>query len=83
VATVGSALGRGLANLVAMLDPELIVIGGGLGSVGDMMLDPAREALAASLFGRPHAAPPSIVTAAFGERATAIGAALRAAEELG
>ena len=35
-----------MANLVAALDPPLVVVGGGVSAAGDLLLDPARAALA-------------------------------------
>lgn len=78
VAQVGADLGRGIANLVASFDPELIVIGGGLGSVGEVLLDPARRVLADSIHGGSHRKPPPIVVAQLGAAAGAIGAAVMA-----
>lgn len=40
---LGSMLGRAVASLVAVLDPELVVIGGGVSAVGDLLLDPIRK----------------------------------------
>ncbi|MCX8529106.1 MAG: ROK family glucokinase [Rhodoluna sp.] len=41
---LGSMLGRAVATLVAVLDPELVVIGGGVSAAGDLLLDPIRKA---------------------------------------
>lgn len=41
----GRYLGIGLSDVVEVLNPELIVLGGGLTSIGSMMLDPCLEAL--------------------------------------
>jgi len=41
VAQTGYYVGVGLASLVNMFNPELIVIGGGLSNIGDMLLEPA------------------------------------------
>ena len=49
--SVGDWLGVGLANLVASLDPALLVVGGGVSAAGRLLLDPARAALARSLVG--------------------------------
>src|SRR3954470_16180617 len=49
---VGEWLGLGLANLAAALDPGLFVIGGGLCSAGDLLVEPARKAFARNLTGR-------------------------------
>lgn len=68
----------GVANLVNVLDPEVVVIGGGLVELGDLLLDPVRthcEELVLAPAFRP-AVP--VVAAALGERAGAIGAALLA-----
>ena len=75
VAEVGSELGRGLANLIAIFDPELVVVGGGLGSVGESLLGPARRVAAESLHGGNHRLLPPILVAGAGPGAGAIGAA--------
>ncbi|TET48999.1 MAG: ROK family protein, partial [Dehalococcoidia bacterium] len=41
IARIGYYVGVGLANLVNIFNPELIVIGGGLSNIGDMMFEPA------------------------------------------
>jgi len=54
---LGTWLGEAAASLVAVLDPEMIVIGGGVSAAGDLLLDPIKKAfdahLPASAF-RPH-----------------------------
>jgi glucokinase len=54
---LGTWLGQAAASLVAVLDPEVIVIGGGVSAAGDLLLDPIKKAfdehLPASAF-RPH-----------------------------
>ena len=72
---VGRWLGLGLANLVAAFDPELVVVGGGLSAAGELLLDPAREALAQTLVGAAHRDAPRLVTASLGPLAGAVGAA--------
>jgi glucokinase len=70
----------GLSNLANALDPELIVIGGGLIEAGDVLMAPTRRAFA-ELVEAPDARPGlRVVPAALGSAAGAIGAALRAAE---
>lgn len=69
----------GLANLVNILDPGVVVIGGGLVEAADVYLDEVRARFARLVMAgdqRPHL---PIVTAALGERAGAIGAAVLAA----
>jgi len=41
ITRTGYYVGVGLANLVNIFNPELIVIGGGLSNIGDMLLEPA------------------------------------------
>lgn len=75
VAEVGRWLGVGLANLVAAFDPGRVVVGGGASEAGDLLLRPAREALARHLSGRGHRALPEIVAARLGVGAGLVGAA--------
>ncbi len=81
VAQVGAEFGAGLRNLIAIFDPELIVVGGGLGSVGESILGPARRVATNGLHGGSHRLPPPILVAGLGPDAGAIGAAALAAEE--
>jgi len=41
IARTGYYLGVGLTNLINIFNPELIIIGGGLSRIGDMLLEPA------------------------------------------
>jgi len=41
---LGKVLGRAVASMVAVLDPELVVIGGGVSAAGDLLLEPIRKA---------------------------------------
>jgi glucokinase len=75
LAEVGDWLGVGVANLVAALDPGVVVVGGGLGAVGDLLLEPARAAFSRSLTGRGHRPEARIVAAGLGADAGLIGAA--------
>ncbi len=80
---IGEWLGVGLANLVAALDPALVVVGGGVSDAGDRLLDPARESMARSLVGAGHRVVPLVVPAALGPQAGLIGAAGLARDALG
>ena len=75
---VGWWVGFGLANLACVLDPECFVLGGGLVGAGDLLLDAARNAFDELIEGGATRPPTAIVTAAFGERSGAVGAALAA-----
>lgn len=68
----------GLANLANVMDPELIVLGGGMVETGEVLLEPVREAFAQMLEGAAHRPSVPIVAAGLGERAGAVGAALLA-----
>jgi glucokinase len=75
VEAVGRSLGAGIASVVNIFEPQVVVVGGGAGAAGDLLLDPAREVVAE------RALPPSrdrvrIVPAAFGVEAGMVGAAL-------
>ena len=76
--TFGWWLALGLANLANVLDPALIVLGGGLIESADVVLLPTRRAFHELVEGVDHRPEIPIVAAALGERAGAIGAALLA-----
>ncbi len=76
---IGERLGAGIASLVNIFNPEVVVIGGGAARGGELLLGPARRALAE------RALPPNgdsvrVVGARFGEEAGMLGAALLALE---
>lgn len=66
----------GLANLVNIIDPGVVVIAGGLVELGDVLLDPVRRHYDELVLAPRHRPAVSIVPAQLGERAAAIGAAL-------
>ena len=80
VAEVGRRLGEGVAGLVNILDPEIVVIGGGASEAGEILLAPLRTAFTASLEGADVRPEVPIVPASLGNDAGAIGAALLALE---
>ena len=59
------------------------MIGGGLGGVGNRLLEPARVALRRELVGTPYREPPPVVPATFGAEAGLVGAALLARRAAG
>jgi glucokinase len=75
---VGWWIGFGLANLACVLDPDCFVLGGGVVQAGDLLLDAARATYADLVEGGDRRPAVTIVPAAFGERAGAVGAALGA-----
>lgn len=68
----------GLSGLANILDPERIVIAGGLVAMGDLLFGPLLEAFNRHLEGVEYRPAIPLVPAALGERAGAIGAALLA-----
>ena len=74
-ARAARALGAALADAVALLDPRLIVVGGGLAEAGAQLLDPVAAELAAHARLGP---PPRVVAAELGADAGCRGAALLA-----
>lgn len=80
VAEVGRAFGNGLSDLIAIFDPEIVIVGGGLGSVGESIVGPARRVVVDSVHGGNLRVPPTIQVASLGPSAGAIGAAMAAAD---
>lgn len=78
LAEVGRRLGQGVAGLVNVLDPEIVVIGGGASEAGELLLAPLRAAFLDSLEGADVRPEVPIVAAALGNDAGAIGAGLLA-----
>lgn len=75
VADAGGWLGQGIADLAAILDPAMVVVGGGVSEVGDLLLDPARQRYSAVLSGRGFRPELVIRAAELGAAAGLVGAA--------
>lgn len=73
-------IGLGLANLANILDPSTIVLGGGLVTAADLLLAPVQRHFSDLVMAVSERQPTTIVAAALGERAGAIGAALLAGD---
>lgn len=69
----------GIANVVNLLDSEVVVVGGGLAEAGDLLMRPTRRAYRELVLAAEHRPAVPIVMAQLGEQAGAIGAALLAA----
>lgn len=77
----GYWLGVGLTGIVNVLDPELVVVGGGAATTAAPILLPeAFEVLSRRILGAGHRPVPELVQASLGDDAGAIGAALLAHE---
>lgn len=72
---LGDWLGQGIASLVAVLDPQIVVIGGGVSAAGDLLLNPIREAYLRHLPARGFRPELKIVGAEFVNDAGVVGAA--------
>ncbi|MDQ2631972.1 MAG: ROK family protein [Actinomycetota bacterium] len=69
------ALGTGVASAVNLLDPEAVIIGGGLGvRFGERLMDPLMEEMSKHLFLDER--PPAVRVASLGDLGGAIGASL-------
>ena len=80
IAEVGRRLGVGIAGLVNVLDPEVVVVAGGVAAAGDLLLGPARATFAQTVEAPGHRPEVPIVPAALGNDAGAVGAAALALE---
>ena len=82
IALIGRWLGVGIANLVNMLNPDVVIVGGGVIAAGELLLEPARAEV------RERALSPSkehvrIVPARFGAESGMLGAAALALDGIG
>ena len=65
----------GITDLVNILGPELVLIGGGISRQGERLLAPVREYVAANCFGGHDRKPPELRAAKLGNEAGISGAA--------
>jgi glucokinase len=79
LAEAGRWLGVGIASLVNGLDPEIVIVGGGVMDAGAFLLESATAAYHERVIARVHRRVPPVVTARLGDDAGVIGAALLAA----
>jgi glucokinase len=70
----------GIGNLVTIFGCSLVVVGGGLVQMGDLLLEPVRQAFRWDVMAPAQRLDVRIVGAELGERAAAIGAGLLAAK---
>ena len=72
---IGGWLGQGLADVAALLDPGVFVVGGGVADAGALLLDPARRAFAERVTGAGHRPVAEVRLARLGNEAGLVGAA--------
>lgn len=70
-------LAAGLVSIINTVDPERIILGGGIAQAGDALFEPLTEFVDA-IEWRPNGEPVQILPAALGERAGALGVARHA-----
>jgi glucokinase len=75
-------LGIGLANLVNLINPQMIIVGGGVSKMGAMLLKPARKSMKEHAFKLP-ARTVRVVRPRLGMDAGLFGAAIYTQESLG
>lgn len=74
-ARLGRWIGEGIASINAIIDPELVVIGGGVVDAGDLLLNPIRESFKQSFPSSQLRPIARIVPAQFVNNAGLVGAA--------
>ncbi len=75
-------LSLGVLNVVNLLEPEVVVIGGGISREGELLLSPVRERLSREGYSRMSKKRPRLAAASLGNGAGIIGAALLAERRL-
>lgn len=75
VRRAGQILGYGVTTLLHLFNPQILIIGGGVSKLGDLLLDPMREAMKASTIDPVYWKDLVIVPAALGDNVSVIGAA--------
>lgn len=75
----GLHVGWGLASIVNLVDPGIVVVGGEMARAGELLLDSARIGLRRHALADAAATP--VVVSGLGERACLVGAAMMAAEQ--
>ncbi|MFJ6213902.1 ROK family glucokinase [Streptomyces sp. NPDC092296] len=71
---VADWLGRGMADLAALFDPAVFVLGGGVSDAGRLLLDPVSKAFGKYLTGGVHRPRAEVVLASMGSAAGIAGA---------
>lgn len=79
IAKAAYYLGLGVLNIVNLLNPDMVIIGGSVAQMGDLLLNPVRQMVKEKAFPV-MAANVQIVTAQLGNDAGLVGAAIYALE---
>jgi glucokinase len=81
IAQAGYYVGVGLANLIDIFNPELIVIGGGLSNIGDILLKPAFKVARERAYGEAFRAV-RFASAGLGRDSGVVGATVFALDQI-
>lgn len=81
VAEAGSHLGTAIASLVNLFNPSMVVIGGGVAQIGDLLLEPIRRAVQQRSL-RVASRAVRISAALLGRRSSGMGAVVRALSQV-
>jgi glucokinase len=73
IAEAAEALGVGLVNIIHIFNPELVILGGGVSQIGDLLIEPARRVVEARAMPVPRDAA-RIVMAELGTDTGLVGA---------
>jgi glucokinase len=74
VQRAGRMLGYGITTLLHLFNPEVVVIGGGVSNLGDLLFAPMNEAIQATAIDRAYWADLKIARAALGDNVSIVGA---------
>ena len=77
LADAGRHIGNALASLINLLNPGMVIIGGGVAQAGSWLLDPLQQAIGEHTMLSSRSAV-KVVVSALGPRAVAMGAVARA-----
>lgn len=72
---LGTWIGEGAASIGAILDPRVILVGGGVADAGELLMEPVRTALNKNLIGRGYRPAPEVRLASLGNDAGMVGVA--------
>ena len=82
IARFANEVAVGMASLVYVLDPEVIILGGGLIDLGECLRENVEKSLAEGILGADYRPKVPVLAAKLGSYAGAIGAAALAADTL-
>ena len=71
-------MGEGIVNLINILQPEYVVVGGGISNQKDALIEPLKKYVSSRIYGAGRIECPKLVAAKMGNDAGIIGAALLA-----